>query len=184
MKQKFAGCLKIGCFGAVVLAIVLVYSSRQVKQREAHQTVQAATATQFASFTGAKGPPPDAVDDTTARYRRGHLLLINAESGLVDEMFYTLPPALRATDAPDVGTEAWLRWDSHLVGKYSNGASAFKTNCDIVVYDVGRKAVVAREHIEGEDPPSSVTTPRGSKAGWGELPTEKVLKFLQELPVR
>lgn len=182
--KKLAGCLKIGCFGAVVLAIALTYSGWQEKKREEHQSEQATTAAKFAAFAGAKSPPPEAIDDTPARYRRGHLLLLNAETGLVDEMFYTLPPALRAADSHDVGTEAWLRWDSHLVGKYSNGASAFQTNCDLVVYDVARKAVVAREHIEGEDPPSSVTTPRGSKAGWGKLPTEKVLKFLQDLPAR
>jgi hypothetical protein len=43
---------------------------------------------------------------------------------------------------------------------------------------------VAREHFEGEDPPLVLTNPRGSTEGWEKLPTDKVLKFLQDLPSR
>ena len=90
----------------------------------------------------------------------------------------------RSASANDVGTVVWLRWDSHELGRYSNGGSAVKIDCDVVVYDVARKAIVARERIEGEEPPQTVKQPRGSKVGWGKLPTEKVMKFLQELPMR
>lgn len=140
--------------------------------------------TEFARFVGAKAPSSDAVNDVQARYRKGHLLLINAENGRIDEMFYTLPPALRAANTNDVGTVVWLHWDSHVLGRYSNGGQAVKTDCDVVVYDVARKAIVAREHIEGEEPPQTVRQQRGSKVGWVKLPAEKVMKFLQELPMR
>ena len=67
----------------------------------------------------------------------------------------------------------WLNWDEKELGTYTNGGSAWKTDCDVVVYDVARKAIVAREHIEGEEPPSVLTQPRGSKGGWEKFPVDK-----------
>ena len=182
--KKFAGCLMLILGSFAVLAIAIGISAWQVQRREKHQAEATATAAEFARFTGAKTPPADAIDDSKARYRKGHLFLIHADSGTVDEMFYTLPVELRAANAGDVGTEVWLRWDSQVIGKYENGGTAFKTNCDVVVYDVARNAIVAREHMEGEEPPSRITYPQGSHQGWEKLPTDKVLKFLQDLPAR
>ena len=182
--KKLLGCLGMIVGSIVLLAVVIGIYAWQEQRREKHQAEAASTANVFSHFTGAKAPPANALDDSKARYRKGHLLLVNDDGGMVDEMFYTLPPELRATGATDVGTEVWLHWDSHVMGKYENGGTAFKTNCDAVVYDVARNAIVAREHFEGEDPPLVLTNPRGSKEGWEKLPTDKVMKFLQELPTR
>lgn len=182
--KKFAGCLTFIAFAVVVLAIAIGYSTWQVKQREKHQSEADATASEFSRFTGANAPPVGAAEDAQERYRKGHLLLINAKAAMVDEMYYTLPASLKAANAGDVGTEVWLMWDEHQVGTYANGGSAFKSNCDAVVYDVARNAIVARQHFEGEDPPQSVTNPRGSKEGWFKRPTDDILKFLQALPAR
>ena len=182
--KKFAGCFKFGCFAFLVLAIAIGWSTWQVSQREKHQEEAKVTDAQFSKYTGAKGPPAEATDDSKARYRKGRLLPINVQAGMVDEIYYTLPADFRATKADDVGTVAWLQWVSQTKGHYDNGGAAVKTDCDIVVYDVARKAIVAREHIEGDEPPSVVSHERGSKIGWGKLPTEKVVGFLKSLPVR
>jgi hypothetical protein len=42
----------------------------------------------------------------------------------------------------------------------------------------------AADDPKGEDLPLVLTNPRGSTAGWEKLATDKVLKFLQDLPSR
>ena len=123
--KKLAGCLTLVVGSIVLLVVVIALYGWKEQRREKHQEEATATANVFSRFTGAKAPPASAADDSQARYRKGHLLLINADAAMVDEMFYTLPAELRATNAGDVGTEVWLHWDSHVMGKYQNGGTAF-----------------------------------------------------------
>lgn len=182
MKNLFFLLLKLAALFVVVIGLALGWTYWQMKQREKQQGVEAATAETFARFTGPKGPPAGAADQAQARYRKGHLLTLNAEVGSIDGTFYTLPPALRATDANDVGTEVWITWAPHVLGKYTNGGLMVQTDCDVVVYDLSRNAIVAREHIVGDDPPPTVVNPRGSREGWDKPPMESVVKFLAALP--
>ena len=101
MKQ-LVGCFKFAFFAFFILAIAIGWSGWQASQREKHQAEQKTMTTEFARFGGAKAPPSDAINDVQAGYRKGHLLLINTKNGRIDEMFYTLPPALRAANANDV----------------------------------------------------------------------------------
>jgi len=186
--NKTKSCLKLvlvlGGIGTTVLAIAIGAAVWQEKQREKHETEKEATSNAFARFVGAKEPPAGAKDDARARYRRGHALVINTETGQPDEMFYKLPADLRAANGDDVGTEVWVHWIYQVLGKYNNGGLMVKSDCDVTVYDVSRNAIVAREHFAGEDPPLNITIPRGSKEGWEKLPTDQVTKFLQNLPAR
>jgi hypothetical protein len=182
-----SGCLlllQLGGIAAIAIAIGVIATECSNKKVQTQIQRGEEADKEFASFVPAKTPPADAIDDAQARYRTGHLFVINGRDGMVDATFFDLPTTLRAANEKDVGTEVWLNWDSKVVGKYGNGGDAYKTNCDIVVYDVARKAIVAREHIEGDDPPSTVVNPKGSKEGWIKAPTDKVLKFLQDLPAR
>jgi hypothetical protein len=186
--NKIKSCLglvlALGGIGTVVLGIAIGAAVWQVKQREKHETEKEAASNAFVRFVGAKEPPAGAKDDAKARYRHGHVLIINTETGQPDEMFYKLPTDLRAANGDDVGTEVWVHWIEQVLGTYKNGGLMVKSDCDITVYDVSRNAVVAREHFTGEDPPLNITIPRGSKEGWEKLPTDEVTKFLQSLSAR
>ena len=79
--KKLIGCLGMVVGSIVLLAVVIGIYAWKVQQREKHQAEATATANVFSHFTGAKAPPANAIDDSKARYRKGHLLLINPTLG-------------------------------------------------------------------------------------------------------
>lgn len=183
--NKLVGCL-LGCVPVFLLfAAVMGYYVWDAAKRDKAYEADTATAKQFESFTSAKAPPANAIDDSQARYRKGRMILIDAKAGGLDGLYFTnLPAELRATSPKDLGTEVWLIPDEQFVGKYDNGSEAYKCSYDVIVYDMGRNAVVARERIEGENPPQKRDFRTNDTSAVKRWPFEKLMKFLQDLPAR
>ena len=166
------------------VGVMTVVEKCEKRGQEKHQKEVAAASNEFERFLGAKSPLSEATEDTASTYRKDHLLLIDAENGKLDELFYELPTSVRAAKEAEVGTLVWIRWDAQTIGRYTTGGYATKTDCDLTVFDVARRAIVGHQHIEGERPPQTISHRKGSSASWSQRPTEQVLGYLKGLPVR
>jgi electron transfer flavoprotein alpha subunit len=162
-----------------VIGVMAVVEKCEKRSEAKHQKEVAADTNEFERFLGAKSPPSESTEDTASTYRKDHLLLIDTDNGKLDELFYELPTSVRAAKAAEVGTLVWIRWDAQTIGRYTTGGYATKTDCDLTVFDVARRVIVGRQHIEGEQPPQTISHRKGSSASWSKRPTEQVLGYLK-----
>lgn len=109
---------------------------------------------------------------------KGSRMVPGVTPGGISAVHFDLPRTLRATQPDQVGTVVWLKWSRKDRGKYRTG-TAYKVNCEVIIIDAEKRAVVARRPFEGGEPPSSV--PAG-KDGYGALPTERIVEYLTSLP--
>ena len=74
---------------------------------------------------------------------------------------------------------ALLSWGKVEYGKYSNGSTAYRQNCNVRVFDKATGAEIAATYLEGEPPPQRK---KSSESGTGPKPETLVVNFLKGLP--
>jgi hypothetical protein len=103
--------------GVFVVGVMTVVEKCEKRGEEKRQKEVAAALNESARLLGAKSPPSEATEDTASTYREDHLLLIDAENGKLDALFYELPTSVDAVEAAEVGTLVWIRWDAQTIGR-------------------------------------------------------------------
>jgi hypothetical protein len=112
-------------------------------------------------------------------YVRGKVVAVNGHSRRIDDVYFSLPDALRAVDPGEVGTIAITEWGERRVGHYTNGGDALRYTLDVTLVDPAVPAVVGRRSFLGGDPPE---TTKSSGDHYGSQPTSEVMSWLEQLP--
>lgn len=109
---------------------------------------------------------------------KGSRMIPGVQPGAISPLHFELPRAIRAMQPDQVGTVVWLKWSRKDRGKYRTG-TAYKINCEVIIIDPDKRAIVARQPFEGGEPPSSVAA---GKDGYGSRPIEQIMEYLTTLP--
>jgi hypothetical protein len=111
----------------------------------------------------------------------GKMVVVDEQDKDVDSLHFDLPDDLRAATPEEVVTVARLRWAKNRIGEYQGGGGAYQWSCNVALFDLPSKTMVATQHIEGSAPPPSFVG-RPGESRTGDKPTTAVLNFLKNLP--
>ena len=149
------------------------------------------------AFADFKAQIPTTRDESGA-YLKGKVVVLNrlrydmlnsqdwrqVEPGKVADLHFALPDALEAASPEEVQTIVWLGCDPETTGRYRSGTRAIKFDCDITVVDRARDVVIGTRHVEGGDPPKTISCNSCPEQVAGQLPFDDVLTYLEGLPRR
>lgn len=121
-------------------------------------------------------------------YIRGRIIVVNQDSSTINYNFLEegwmsatpLPVELCATGPEDVDTVVLLREHSVKVGKYSNGADAYRVDWDVTIIDKSIKKIVGNRTCAGGSPPHKIR--RSSSSGSGAPEVKPVVDWIISLP--
>jgi len=175
--KRPSGC-DVGCglliVAMVAAALVLAYQQRKTVApfKAMQEQAKAVCAECFSS------------DEKSAPYRRGKVLVVEADTGKAIATTMTdLPEEIRATSPEEVSMIVCCgEVQRRTVGTYSDGAAAYRLYRDICIYDLTMKRMTSRHTLSGDRPPE-VKSGSGSRSG-SDPAGRELISLLEELPVK
>jgi hypothetical protein len=114
---------------------------------------RAAQTTAFNPHMGEYLRPPHPLPPGQPRpVARGGFLPINLDREVVDELYLSLPPEMRAARPEEVNTVAWVSRGRRPVGMARRGEPAYQKTCQVTVIDYPSGLLLAETEFLGARP--------------------------------
>lgn len=126
-------------------------------------------------------PPKDQIEYMDQNYRKGKMVVVNADRRKLDPLHFKLPDEARADNPQEAGTAVLIRSKTHKSGSYGFFADAYYVDWDISAVDLSAGPQCARFGY-GMSPPSRVRFPFWNR--YGGKPSSSILEDLLKLPVK
>jgi hypothetical protein len=180
-RGRLAGC---GVLAVILVLIGVGFAVYQGVVAIMHSGFSGPFKAQMAAYLAAPQEAPAAGAEEgpkTPGPAKGKMVVLDLKTKDFDwDVTAELPPELKAAKPEEVGTVVQTNWAKTQVQPgYDNGASAYIQECDVVVIDLASRAVIAKQHFQGSDPPQQI---EDSSEGVGSKPTQEVVSYLKGLP--
>jgi hypothetical protein len=114
-------------------------------------------------------------------YLRGKVITIDNENKAIDDIYFSLPNELKASEPNEVGTIILIERREVAVGRYTDGTGAYQDFWQLTIVDKTLLTIVGTIEISGEEPPEYKQS-SGPKTGTS--PKTKVIEYLSNLPCK
>ncbi len=127
-------------------------------------------------------PASGAVDNP---YIAGKVVVVNRTDRSIDELSHWYNDnadfdKLRANTPKEVGTVIWLDYTDQAFGSYTDGATAYQSECKLTIIDKAQNIIVGEYTIDGPEPPAT-------KSGSGDVHaarpgSDAIMQYILSLP--
>ena len=155
----------------VVAVVMAVWQTRQ----------QAATRAVFLANMASYVAPPKDLPANAPRPPVGKVVVVDADKRVLDEIYFQLPPDLRADGPADVTTVVQTRYTARQVGEYEDNHRALQLTCTVTVIDKASQALLGSATFTGPPPPPRVARRTVGEDIDGGAPVKEIIDYLRQL---